>query len=105
MIWAPCGTDTRGSLGYLYAGLCEKVVQAALNQVAKGRTTIAIAHRLSTIQNAGRMYVSGPCFMLNSSLTGSYFIKEWCVSEYGTHDQLLAIMFRCKPSIEATEWC
>lgn len=39
----------------------EKVVQAALDQAAKGRTTIAIAHRLSTIQNADRMYVA---FML-----------------------------------------
>ncbi|KAK0506616.1 p-glycoprotein [Armillaria luteobubalina] len=33
----------------------EKVVQTALDQAAKGRTTIAIAHRLSTIQNADRM--------------------------------------------------
>jgi ATP-binding cassette, subfamily B (MDR/TAP), member 1 len=35
----------------------EKVVQQALDQAAKGRTTIAIAHRLSTIQNADCMYV------------------------------------------------
>ena len=33
----------------------EKVVQEALDQAAKGRTTLAIAHRLSTIQNADCM--------------------------------------------------
>jgi ATP-binding cassette, subfamily B (MDR/TAP), member 1 len=33
----------------------EKVVQAALDKAARGRTTIAIAHRLSTIQNADCM--------------------------------------------------
>ena len=38
----------------------EKVVQAALDVAAKGRTTIAIAHRLSTIQNADCMHVIFP---------------------------------------------
>lgn len=35
----------------------EHVVQAALDNAANGRTTIAVAHRLSTIQNADIIYV------------------------------------------------
>jgi ATP-binding cassette subfamily B (MDR/TAP) protein 1 len=35
----------------------EKVVQAALDAAAQGRTTIAVAHRLSTIQKADIIYV------------------------------------------------
>ncbi|EPZ35336.1 ABC transporter domain-containing protein [Rozella allomycis CSF55] len=52
----------------------EKVVQEALDNASKGRTTIVIAHRLSTIQNADVIYV----------------FKDGLILEKGTHSQLLA---------------
>ena len=52
----------------------EKVVQAALDAAAKGRTTIAVAHRLSTIQKADHIYV----------------FDQGRIVEQGTHDQLIA---------------
>ncbi|KAF8176085.1 P-loop containing nucleoside triphosphate hydrolase protein [Pholiota molesta] len=61
----------------------EKVVQEALDQAAKGRTTIAIAHRLSTIQNADCMHV-------DRFLFPGYFLQDGRVLESGTHDQLSA---------------
>lgn len=37
----------------------EKMVQAALERAAKGRTMIAVAHRLATVQNADVIFVMG----------------------------------------------
>lgn len=51
----------------------EKIIQAALDKLFKGRTSIVIAHRLSTIQNADKII----------SLTSGR------ITETGTHDELI----------------
>ncbi|RYO96779.1 hypothetical protein DL764_007403 [Monosporascus ibericus] len=53
----------------------EKLVQAAFERVAQGRTTIAVAHRLATIQKADIIYVLG----------------EGKALEKGTHAELLRL--------------
>ena len=51
----------------------ERHVQAALNALMQGRTTVVIAHRLSTVTGADLIYV----------------IDNGRVAEYGTHAELL----------------
>ncbi|CAF1276097.1 unnamed protein product [Rotaria sp. Silwood1] len=52
----------------------EKIVQEALDQACKGRTTIVIGHRLSAVQNAHRIYV----------------LNNGCAIEQGTHETLMS---------------
>lgn len=53
----------------------ERLVQKALENLMKDRTTLVIAHRLSTIKNANRIIV----------------IKDGEIVEEGTHDELLSL--------------
>ncbi len=50
----------------------EHQIQEAMEELIKGRTTIAIAHRLSTLKNADRLVV----------------VENGCVVETGTHEEL-----------------
>ena len=50
----------------------ELVVQTALDNISKTRTTISIAHRLSTIKNADKIVV----------------IDKGIIAEEGTHESL-----------------
>jgi subfamily B ATP-binding cassette protein MsbA len=51
----------------------EKIVQAALDSLRSGRTSLIIAHRLSTIENADRILA----------------MKDGRIAETGTHSELL----------------
>jgi len=52
----------------------ERLVQEALEELMKNRTSIIIAHRLSTIKNADKIVV----------------VENGVVAEFGNHDELIA---------------
>ena len=52
----------------------ELIIQKAMDEITKGRTSFVIAHRLSTIKNADVILV----------------MKDGDIIEHGTHQELLA---------------
>ena len=53
----------------------ERAIQASLERLSEGRTTLVIAHRLSTIRSADLIAV----------------VEDGVVVEQGTHDELLKL--------------
>ncbi|KAK4236760.1 P-loop containing nucleoside triphosphate hydrolase protein [Achaetomium macrosporum] len=66
----------------------EKLVQAAFERVAKGRTTVAVAHRLATIQGADIIYVLGEGKVLEKG-THAELLKQKGVYWHMCHNQAL----------------
>ncbi len=62
----------------------ERAVQAALDELARGRTTVAIAHRLSTVRDAEQIAV----------------LDRGRLVELGDHDELMAIGGRYAAMVE-----
>ena len=72
----------------------EVLIQQALDELCKGRTTLVVAHRLSTIRNADEIAV-----VMNGRITERGTHEE-LMAAGGTYKQLYALQFRDNDVIE-----
>ena len=73
----------------------ERHVQAALEALMRGRTTIVIAHRLSTVENADRIVV------LDRGRIAETGTHRELLERGGTYDKLYRIQFAPEPAASA----
>ena len=72
----------------------EVLIQQALDELCKGRTTLVVAHRLSTIRNADEIAV-----VMNGSITERGTHEELMAAN-GTYKELYALQFRDNDTFE-----
>lgn len=72
----------------------EVLIQEALDELCKGRTTLVVAHRLSTIRNADEIAV-----VMNGSITERGAHEE-LIAQGGTYKNLYALQFRDNDTFE-----
>ncbi len=76
----------------------EKLVQDALNELMKNRTSIVIAHRLATIRNVDKIYV-----LKNGEIAESGNHDELILKTDGIYANLVKMQFE-NTSIKLSEW-
>ena len=72
----------------------EVLIQQALDELCKGRTTLVVAHRLSTIRNADEIAV-----VMNGTITERGTHEE-LIAANGTYKSLYALQFRDNDFVE-----
>lgn len=71
----------------------EILIQRALDELCKGRTTLVVAHRLSTIKNADRIFVIAKGKIIES---GNH---NELIALHGTYEKLYQAQFRTKEEV------